>query len=92
MRGGIDARNRQRCRGNVNRDPGGPRQSRQQRDDNRAGAAADVGNGQGVVMAAFGADDFENQIDQRFGVGARIENAGRHFKYPAVEFALSQYP
>ncbi len=53
------------------------RQLGQQREQNCAGAGAEIGDAQWAIEVATGAHQFQRQFDHRLGIGPRYQRRGR---------------
>src|SRR6185437_7888751 len=74
---------------NVGADPEGLRQLRQQRQQDRAGAGAEIGYPQRAIGSAGVAHYFQRQFDQGFGIGPRHQRRRRKFQRQSPEFLVA---
>ncbi len=65
------------------------RQFGQQRQQNRAGAGAEIGDAQRAIEASTGAQQFQRQFDHRLGIGPRHQRRGRELQRQPPEFLLA---
>ena len=62
----------------------------QQRQQDRAGAGADIGDAHGIGRLAAGANEFERRLDHRFRVGTRHQRVRGERETQAPEFLLAE--
>ena len=87
---GICFRRAQRAGGDVGADAGRGGQLVQQRQQDRAGAGADVGDAQRLERIAAGANEFERRLDHGFRIRARHQRVGGEREAQAPEFLLAE--
>ena len=66
------------------------RQFGQQRQQNCAGAGAEIGDAQRAIEVAAGAHQLQRQFDHRLGIGPRHQRRGRELQRQSPEFLLAE--
>ena len=80
---------RARCR-NVGPESLRRRQFGQQREQNCAGAGAEIGDAQRTIEVSAGAQQFQRQFDHRLGIGPRHQRRGRELQRQPPKFLLAE--
>ena len=84
--GGVPARGLQRLCRNVSGEAMRVGQFREQRQQDRAGAGAEIGDPQRAVGRAVGAPQLKRTLDHGFGVGTRHQRRGREMQRQSPKF------
>ena len=66
------------------------RQLRQQRQQDRAGAGAEIGDAQRAIEVSAGAQQFQRQFDHRLGIGPRHQCRGRELQRQPPKLLLAE--
>ena len=66
------------------------RQLGQQRQQDRAGAGAEIGDAQRTIEASAGAQQFQRQFDHRLGIRPRHQRRGRELQRQPPKFLLAE--